>query len=85
MILFNKKSGQAILLVITILGAVSVIGLSFLYMNRVQLRGAITYMARLQTRYLAEAGINRAKAILKFDKQMNDIDSYDELWRTAFS
>ncbi|MBL7197946.1 MAG: general secretion pathway protein GspK [Candidatus Omnitrophica bacterium] len=42
-------------------------------------------MARLQTKYLAEAGINYAKAVLKFDKQMNDIDSYDELWRTAFS
>lgn len=72
-------------MVVSILGIVSVIGLSFLYMSQVQLRGVSSYMARLQTKYLSEAGINYAKKILEFDSQANELDAQDELWRTTFA
>lgn len=81
----NKQKGQALLLVLTILGVVSVVGFTFLYMVRVQIRGANSYLARLQSRYLAEAGINHAKEILEFDKTEVALDSYDDIWRTAFA
>ncbi len=71
-------------MVLTVLGVVSVIGVTFLYMSQTQLRGANTYVYRLQTKYLAEAGINHAKEILGFDKQGVRIDSHDDIWKTAF-
>jgi type II secretory pathway component PulK len=80
----NIKS-QATILVLSILGVVSLIGFSFLYMNQVQLRGSNTYMARLQSRYLAEAGINHAREALKFDKMTFAIDSYEDIWYISFS
>ena len=81
----NKDNGQAILMVLSMLGIVSVVGLSFLYMSQVQLRGISSYLGRLQTKYLAEAGINYAKKILEFDAQTQKIDSEDDLWYTTFS
>ncbi|MFC1709092.1 lamin tail domain-containing protein [Candidatus Omnitrophota bacterium] len=79
----NKQNGQAIVLVLTILAVVTVIGFTFLYMSQVQLRGATSHLARLQTKYLAEAGINHAKELIEFDKQANSIDTYDDVWSTA--
>lgn len=81
---FCDSKGQAILLVLTVLSVVSVIGFTFLYMTQVQLRGVSSYIARLKCKYLAEAGINHAREIIKFDKETTALDSYDELWSTAF-
>jgi len=83
--LANKEKGQAILLVLSILGVASIIGLSFLYMSQVQLRSISAYIGRLQTKYLAESGINYAKGALEFDAGLNKMDSEDELWRSVFS
>ncbi|MDD5005094.1 MAG: type II secretion system protein GspK [Candidatus Omnitrophica bacterium] len=81
----NRKNGQAIILVLSILGIVSLIGFSFLSMSQMELKGATSYLARLQTKYLAEAGINYAKEVLTFDKEANNVDSYDELWNITFA
>ncbi|MDD5291819.1 MAG: type II secretion system protein GspK [Candidatus Omnitrophica bacterium] len=54
-------------------------------MSQTQLRGISSYMGRLQTKYLAEAGINYAKGVLEFDAGANKLDSQDELWRSVFA
>ena len=72
-------------MVLSILGVVSVIGLSFLYMSQMQLKGTASYLARLQTKYLAEAGISYVRKILELDSAANKVDSDDELWHTTFS
>lgn len=73
------------MLVLSILAVVSLIGFTFMYVAQTQLRGANSYLARLQAKYLAEAGINHAKRIVEIDKEQGiALDSFEDLMYTAF-
>ena len=82
--ILRKNKASATVFVLTILSVASLLGLSFLFMAQTHLRSANTYLSKLQAKYLAEAGINYARAMFEFDKGANSYDSLSDSWRVTF-
>ncbi|MBN2097437.1 MAG: general secretion pathway protein GspK [Candidatus Omnitrophica bacterium] len=81
----SSKNGIALVLVVSILTVVAIIVVSFIFTMRMESRAAVNYLWQEKARYIAEAGIAHARAVLKEDKGNNFLDSYDDPWRSIFT
>jgi len=66
---------MALILVLLVLGISAVVGVSFLYRMRLEVKAVKSFGDSLRADYLAQAGIERAIATLK-----NDTNEYDDLY-----
>lgn len=79
-----KKHGIALILVVSILTVVAITVVSFIFTMRMEARAAANFLWQEKARYIAEAGVVHARAILEEDKQNNLMDTYGDVWRSAF-
>ncbi|MFH1414442.1 MAG: lamin tail domain-containing protein [Candidatus Omnitrophota bacterium] len=70
----NNRS-QALVIVISFLGMLSLIGVAFFSLSQAQRSSSVHELNRVKSLYLAEAGINYTKRVLELDRQDNRIDS----------
>jgi type II secretory pathway component PulK len=72
----TRNEGQmALILVLLVLAISAVVGVSFLYRMRLEVKAVKSFGDSLKADYLAQAGIERAIATLK-----NDTNEYDDLY-----
>ena len=76
----TKQRGLALLLVVSLLTIVAVITVSFVFAMRLETAAATNFRAATQAQYIAEAGINYAKALLRVDAQTTTVDDLTEPW-----
>ncbi len=81
----RDREGIALILVVSILTVVAISVVSFIFTMRLENRAAANYLWQKKARYIAEAGVAHARAVLREDKEKGFIDTYEDLWRSAFS
>ncbi|MBI5145318.1 MAG: lamin tail domain-containing protein [Candidatus Omnitrophica bacterium] len=81
---FSEK-GQALLVVVTILGMMFVAGISFFALSQAERASSLRHLDALRARYVAEAGVVYAQGVLKLDRKTNLLDSLDDDMFTKFS
>jgi type II secretory pathway component PulK len=82
--MMRSEKGIALILVVSILTVVAITVVSFIFTMRLESRAAANYLWQAQARYIAEAGITHALAVLKEDKANSFIDTYGDTWRSTF-
>lgn len=75
----GSKKGQALVIVVVMLSMLSVIGIAFFVMASAERVAAIRHLDSLRAQYITEAGILYAQKVLSLDRQLNLIDSKDDL------
>lgn len=75
----HKDKGMALILAVAIVGILAAIGISFAFNMKLNQNATENYMNEIKARYLAEAGIARAMAIL-LNTATNTYDSLNEGW-----
>jgi len=80
-----SQRGIALLIVISILAVVLILVVSFGLSMVLETRASRQFTATTQSRYLAEAGINHARAVLDEDHLGTRIDTATEPWVTQFA
>ena len=78
------RKGIALILVVSILTVVAITAVSFIFTMRMENRIAVNYLWQEKARYIAEAGIAHAQAVLKEDKRNDFVDTYQDDWRSLF-
>lgn len=80
-----KEKGQALLVVITILGMMFVAGISFFALSQAERTASLRHLDALRARYISEAGVVYAQEVLKIDRAANLTDTLDDAMFTHFS
>lgn len=83
--IINNNKGVALILVVSILTVIAITVVSFIFTMRLESRAAANYLWQQKTKYIAEAGIIHAQAVLREDKDINFIDSLEDSWHTTFA
>jgi type II secretory pathway component PulK len=75
----KHSSGQALVVVITLLALLLVVGLAFFMLSQAERSASVRHLDSVRARYIAEAGVTYAQQILKLDRRTNLIDSLDDI------
>lgn len=74
------QRGIALLLVVSVLTVVAIMGVSFVFSMFLETRAATQFFATTQARYIAEAGVSHARALLEEDRLRSHGDDLTESW-----
>ncbi len=72
---------MALILTLVVVGLLAALVIQFNYSGQVELELARSYVESVQAAYLAEAGVEVAKALIRTDEQ--EVDSLDDQWAMA--
>ena len=75
--------GIALLIVISLLTVVGVIGVAFAFSMYLETQATRQFVSTTQARYVAEAGVSYARALLDEDALGSRVDDLAETWLTA--
>ncbi len=74
---------MALLIVVSLLTVVGIMGVAFAFSMYLETRQAREFSATSRARYVAEAGVSLARALLDEDRPRTRLDTLDELWAEA--
>ena len=74
------ERGIALLIVVSILTVVGILGVAFAFSLHLETQATRQFIAATQARYLAEAGVSHARALLDEDRDNSRIDDLTEPW-----
>lgn len=83
LVIRHSQSGIALLIVVSLLTVIGVMGVAFAFSMYLETREAGQYVSTHQARYLAEAGIAHARAVLDEDRTSSSSDDSTETWAMA--
>jgi len=75
-----SEKGIALLIVVSILTVVAIMGVSFVFSMFLETQASKQFSVTAQARYIAEAGISHARAILDEDRLGSRVDDLTESW-----
>jgi type II secretory pathway component PulK len=75
----THSSGQALVVVITMLALLLVVGLAFFMLSQAERSASLRQLDSVRARYIAEAGVTYARQLLKLDRAANLIDSLEDV------
>lgn len=76
----RSERGIALLIVVSLLTVVGIIGVAFVFSMFLETQAGRQFVAANQARYLAEAGISHARALLDEDGWSSRLDDRSEAW-----
>ena len=79
-LLESSERGIALLIVVSLLTVIGILGVAFAFSMRLETQAAQQFVTTVQARYLAEAGVNHARALLDEDRLGSRIDDLSEPW-----
>lgn len=79
----KDDKGIALILVVSILAVVGIMAVSFAFTMRLELKAATNFLEATRASYMAESGVNYARAVLREDER--GIDSFEDKWHTVFT
>ncbi|MDD4980720.1 MAG: type II secretion system protein GspK [Candidatus Omnitrophica bacterium] len=74
-----KEKGQALILVVTILGMFFMLLTAFFVLSQAERTAALRHLDSLRAQYIAEAGVAYAHKVIALDETANIIDSLEDL------
>lgn len=74
------EHGIALLIVVSMLTVIGIMGVSFAFSMRLESQAAAQFVATSRARYLAEAGVSFARALLDEDRLGSVVDDGGEAW-----
>ncbi|MBI3323748.1 MAG: general secretion pathway protein GspK [Candidatus Omnitrophica bacterium] len=77
--------GIALLIVVSILTVVAILGVSFVFSMNLETQESRQFSEKTKARYLAEAGVGHARALLAQDRLGSRTDDLTEVWTTQFA
>ncbi len=76
----SSNKGIALLIVVSVLTVIAVIGVSFVFSMFLETQASAQFSSTVQARYLAEAGMHHAWALLEEDRLGSRVDDLTEGW-----
>src|SRR3989338_7247576 len=76
----NSERGIALLIVVSILTVIGIMGVAFAFSMFLETQASREFIATAQARYVAEGGVNDARALLDEDRLGSRIDDATEPW-----
>jgi type II secretory pathway component PulK len=80
----ESERGIALLIVVSLLTVVGIIGVAFAFSMYLETQATRQFVSTTQARYVAEAGVSVARALLDEDRLGSRVDDWTEAWATAF-
>jgi type II secretory pathway component PulK len=77
---FNSQQGIALLIVVSLLTVMGIMGVAFAFSMYLETQASREFVATTQARYLAEAGVSYARALVDEDRLGTRIDDLSETW-----
>ena len=81
--LFSER-GIALLIVVSLLTVVGIMGVAFAFSMYLETQATRQFVSTTQARYVAEAGVSVARAMLDEDRLGSRVDDATESWATVF-
>jgi len=78
--LLGSERGIALLIVVSLLTVIGIMGVAFAFSMYLETQASRQFVATTQARYLAEAGISYARALLDEDRMGSRVDELTEPW-----
>jgi len=76
----RSERGVALLIVVSVLTVIGIMGVAFAYSMYLETNATRQFVSTAQARYLAEAGVNHARALLDEDRLGSRTDDLSEHW-----
>lgn len=76
----TEQRGIALLIVVSMLTVIGIMGVAFAFSMRLETQAARQFVATSQARYVAEAGVSFARALLDEDRLASAVDDATEPW-----
>ena len=77
---FSSERGIALLIVVSLLTVIGIMGVAFAFSMYLETQATRQFVETTQARYVAEAGINHARALLEEDRLGSRVDELTEAW-----
>lgn len=74
-----RDKGQTVIIVIAFLTFLFIVGVAFFTLSQAERAASLRHLDGVRARYIAEAGVAYALQVLKLDRQVNVIDSFEDL------
>lgn len=81
----GSEAGIALLIVVSVLTVVGIMGVAFAFSMYLETQATHHFVSTTQARYLAEAGVSHARALLDEDRLSSRVDDSTEGWATKMS
>lgn len=81
----RSERGVALLLVVSLLAVIGIMGVAFAFSMYLETQASQQFVATARSRYLAEAGIGHARALLDEDRLGTRVDDQTEGWARDFA
>ncbi len=81
----NSERGIALLIVVSLLTVIGIMGVAFAFSMYLETQASRQFAATTQARYVAEAGIHHARALLDEDRLGSRADDPTEGWEREFA
>ena len=78
---FGSEQGIALLIVVSVLTVIGIMGVAFAFSMYLESQASRQFVATVQARYIAEAGVNHARAILDEDRFSSRVVDLTGAWQ----
>lgn len=79
----RSERGIALLIVVSLLAVLGIMGVAFAFSMYLETQATRQFVSTTQARYIAEAGVSYARALLDEDRLGSRVDDLTEAWSTA--